>query len=37
MPDDGTAAEAWTLTSADHALVMIKNSGNRLGFAVLRS
>jgi TnpA family transposase len=35
MPDDGTAAEAWTLTPADHALVMIKNSGNRLGFAVL--
>lgn len=35
MPDDGTAAEVWTLTPADHALVMIKNSGNRLGFAVL--
>jgi hypothetical protein len=35
MPDDGTAAEAWTLTPTDHALVMIKNSGNRLGFAVL--
>lgn len=35
MLNDGTAAEAWTLTPADHALVMIKNSGNRLGFAVL--
>ena len=35
MPDDGAAAGAWTLTPADYALVMIKNSGSRLGFAVL--
>lgn len=35
MPDDGNTAEALTLTPADQALVMTKNSANRLGFAVL--
>jgi hypothetical protein len=35
MPDDGNAAEAWMLTPADQALVITKNSANRLGFAVL--
>jgi Domain of unknown function (DUF4158) len=33
MPDDGNTAEALTL--AEQALVMTKNSANRLGFAVL--
>jgi Domain of unknown function (DUF4158) len=37
MPDDGSAAETWMLTPADQALVMTKNSANRLGFAVLLS
>jgi TnpA family transposase len=35
MPDDGNAAEALMLTPADQALVVTKNSANRLGFAVL--
>jgi hypothetical protein len=35
MADDANAAEAWVLTLADQALVMTKNSANRLGFAVL--
>jgi TnpA family transposase len=35
MPDDGNAAGALMLTPADQALVVTKNSANRLGFAVL--
>jgi TnpA family transposase len=35
MPDDGHAAEALMLTPPDQALVVTKNSANRLGFAVL--
>jgi hypothetical protein len=35
MPDDVNAAEASMLTPADQALVITKNSANRLGFAVL--
>jgi hypothetical protein len=33
--DDDTSGGSWLLIPAEHALVMAKNSANRLGFALL--